>query len=921
MTAVVGRDDALAQIERFLDEARHRYLAFVLEGEPGIGKTTVWREAVRRGEEAGFRILACRPAQAEAKLAFAALADLLRDVEADVFSELPEPQRNALDAALLRRRAETGRIDPRAVATALASVLARLAQTSPLLVAIDDVQWLDQPSAAALSFALRRLDDSSSMAVLVALRLESAHRPNVLGLDRIERVRLGPLNLGALYHVIRSNLETVFPRPTLQRVEQASRGNPLFALEIARVLAERGVPAVGEPLPVPSDVQSLLRRRVRKLPAATREVLLAAASLAEPRVETLTAALGRPAEADLAPAEDAGIAECTNNAVVFAHPLYASAIVSSTDEAGRRRMHELLAGAVTALEERARHLALAREGDDEAVAGVVDEAARQAVQRGAPIAAAELVELALRLTVPGSEQEPRRLLDLAKYLHAAGEPERARSALESAGDLKSWPSHLRIEMMDVLAVASSYAHGPAALTELFESALDESMPGQAQAAAHIAISYAAQQIDAEQALEHAEAGLALVESLGEDVDPSFAVGALTTCARARVICGQGLDEDLVRRAVELEARLPSERVQAEPTSIAFAYWFKWLDDFDRSREWLTRYLDETSASGYDMFRAVVLAHLAHTECLAGNLLLAHEHALAACRISEELDVPRLRVLVETGLARVEAMLGKAEEARARAEPVDASVVGGAGFQIDLDATLGMLELSAGNHAAADEHLRKALERFELAHLAEPGLFRMHADAAEAAVALGDLERAERIREFLEDHGRRTGRRWSLATGARVRALIAAAHGELEEALAAVEEALRRHAELPMPLEHGRTLLVKGVIERRLRRRRASKASFEQALEIFAARGARLWEERAREELERLGLRRAAGDDLTESERRVAELTARGLTRREVAARLFVSPKTVDATLARVYRKLGIHTRAELGARMGEVVQR
>ena len=233
MTAVVGRDDALAQIERFLDEARHRYLAFVLEGEPGIGKTTVWREAVRRGEEAGFRILACRPAQAEAKLAFAALADLLRDVEADVFSELPEPQRNALDAALLRRRAETGRIDPRAVATALASVLARLAQTSPLLVAIDDVQWLDQPSAAALSFALRRLDDSSSMAVLVALRLESAHRPNVLGLDRIERVRLGPLNLGALYHVIRSNLETVFPRPTLQRVEQASRGNPLFALEIA----------------------------------------------------------------------------------------------------------------------------------------------------------------------------------------------------------------------------------------------------------------------------------------------------------------------------------------------------------------------------------------------------------------------------------------------------------------------------------------------------------------------------------------------------------------------------------------------------------------------------------------------------------------------------------------------------------------
>jgi hypothetical protein len=254
---------------------------------------------VRRGEEAGFRILACRPAQAEAKLAFAALADLLGAVEEDILAELPKPQRNALDAALLRRRPETERIDPRAVATALASVLARLAETAPLLVAIDDVQWLDRPSAAALSFALRRLDASTCVAVLVAVRLESSQRPEVLGLDRltdvrIERFRLGPLNLSALYHVIRSHLQTVFPRPTLQRIEQTSRGNPLFALEIARVLAERGVPPVGEPLPVPTDVESLLRRRVRKLPAATREVLLAAASLAEPRVETLRVALARP---------------------------------------------------------------------------------------------------------------------------------------------------------------------------------------------------------------------------------------------------------------------------------------------------------------------------------------------------------------------------------------------------------------------------------------------------------------------------------------------------------------------------------------------------------------------------------------------------------------------------------------------------
>jgi DNA-binding CsgD family transcriptional regulator len=926
MTAVVGRDDALARIERFLADGRHRYAALVLEGEPGIGKTTVWREAVQRGEEGGFRIVVSLPADAETKLAFAALADLVGAVEEDVLSELPEPQRNALDAALLRRHSETERIDPRAVAAALTSVLARLAQTSPLLVAIDDVQWLDRPSAAALGFALRRLDASSSVAVLVAVRLEASQRSDMLGLerltvDRIERVRLGPLNLSALYHVIRTHLQAVFPRPTLQRIEQTSRGNPLFALEIARVLAEHGIPPVGEPLPVPSDVDSLLRRRVRKLPAATREVLLAAASLAEPRVETLRRALGRPPEDELGPAEDAGIVDCARGSVEFVHPLYASAIVASAAEVERRRMHKRLAGAVTDLEERARHLALATEGEDEAVAAVVDEAAGRALQRGAPTAAAELAELALRLTMPGSEEQPRRRLDLAKYLHASGEPERARITLESAGNVTSWSSNLRTEVLDLFALLGSYVDAPSALSEFFERALDEPLPPQARAAAHISISYSVQQIDAERALEHAEAGVALLESLGDEVDPEFAAGALATYARARLICGHGLDEELVRRAVELEARLPPERVLAEPVTIAFAYWFKWLDDFDRSREWLTRFLGEASGSGYDMFRAVALVHLSHTECLAGNLRLAHEHALSASRISDELEVPRLRVLAETALARVEAELGNAEEVRALGEQLDTSVAGGAGFDIDLDGILGLLELSAGNYAAADERLRNALARFEVARFAEPGQFRIHADAAEAAVVVGDLERAERIYGFLERHGRRTGRRWSLATGARVRASVAAAKGELDEALAAIEEALRWHVELPMPLEHGRTLLVKGVIERRLRRRRLAKASFEEALEIFADMGARLWEELARGELARLGLRRAAGDDLTEAERRVAELTARGLTRREVAARLFVSPKTVDATLARVYRKLGVRTRAELGARMVELVQR
>jgi len=200
------------------------------------------------------------------------------------------------------------------------------------------------------------------------------------------------------------------------------------------------------------------------------------------------------------------------------------------------------------------------------------------------------------------------------------------------------------------------------------------------------------------------------------------------------------------------------------------------------------------------------------------------------------------------------------------------------------------------------------------------MHRMHANAAEAALALGDLERAEQIGNFLEQHGEKINHPWSLATGARVRALVSAARGDLESALAAVQQAMERHEQLALPFERARTLLVKGVIERRARRRAEATQCFEQALQIFENLGARLWAERAQAELDRVGLRRTSGAELTEGERRVAVLAARGLTNREVAAALFMSPKTVEANLSRAYRKLGIRSRAELGAQMAELVQ-
>jgi len=236
------------------------------------------------------------------------------------------------------------------------------------------------------------------------------------------------------------------------------------------------------------------------------------------------------------------------------------------------------------------------------------------------------------------------------------------------------------------------------------------------------------------------------------------------------------------------------------------------------------------------------------------------------------------------------------------------------------ASVALLELSRGQADAAWEACEPLTVPLEQQGIAEPVPAFFLPDALEALIALGQLERAEALIDSLEGRGRELDRAWALATGARCRGLLLAARGDVTGAADAVERAVVEHERLEMPFELARTLLVKGVVERRARRRARAKRSFERALEIFDRLGAKLWAERAQRELARVGLRRASGYELTAAERRVAELAAQGFTNRQVAAALFISPKTVEANLTRVYRKLGIASRAELGARMAAPLQ-
>jgi DNA-binding CsgD family transcriptional regulator len=229
--------------------------------------------------------------------------------------------------------------------------------------------------------------------------------------------------------------------------------------------------------------------------------------------------------------------------------------------------------------------------------------------------------------------------------------------------------------------------------------------------------------------------------------------------------------------------------------------------------------------------------------------------------------------------------------------------------------LGALELSLGDYAAADRVLGPYLPLLQSSGVGEPGVFAFVADEAEALIGLDRAAEAEPLIDWLAERGAALDRPWALAASARCRALKLASEGRPTEAMQAANEALLSHQRVPMPIELARTLLVKGRLHRRSREKSAAKQSLDEALRIFEEAGAMAWTDRTREELARVGLRPRASSGLTATEARIAELAAAGLTTRAIAAEAFITPKSVEGVLTRVYRKLGVSSRAQLAAKL------
>ncbi len=896
MPVVVGREPQLTAVEAFLDSGAR---ALAILGEPGIGKTTVWRDAVERAGTRGATVLVARPAESEARLAFGGLADLTSTVPDAVFAQLPEPQRHGLDVVLLRR-ASAAPPSRRVVAAAFLTLLRALAADLPVVVAVDDLQWLDPPSAAALEFAVRRLGDTQ-VRVLYSLRAGSAEPASLLGAFAelpAERIEIGPLSVAALHRILSDAIGRSFARPVLVRIAEASRGNPLHALEIARELERRGVEDGVTPLPVPESLGALVRARVKALPASTRRELLRAAALAGPDT-------GLVDEQALAPAEKAGLVSIDGaGRVQFTHPLFASAVYSAAATAERKSAHRLLAGAVADPVERAYHLALGSDGSDRAVVHELESAARHARSRAAPDTAASLLELALRLLAPDDEESTRVQLELAEQLYLASDFARAKRILEELLATLG-PGDPRSRALMTLAEIDYWRAGESAALSLAEEALAAAEDTLQRARCLTQIAMYAGTVDLAKAAAAARSASELLGEL-EAEEPGLASAALAAQLRADLFLGRGFDRSAAERAAALEARASSPPAAVDGRVVfKLGQWLRYVDDLAGARTALAQAEQQARDEGDEASLGNILLNQLVVETWAGDWEAA---ALLTERMTEAFEQQGVELEgVGPWRAYLHAHAGRLAETRSAAgrpprEPVIAAI---------RDRCLGLAELAAGEAAAADRHLRQAVETFAQVDFREPAIWRVDGDAIEAAVACGELERAELLADRFEKHAAQSSIPWNRAVSARCRALVSAAHGELEQADEALRRALAEHDACPVPYERARTLLVQGRVLRRLKQKREARRALDEAAAVFGRLGADGWLAQVEAERLRVASRRAP-DGLTASELRVARLAADGLSNPEIAAQVFVSRKTVESTLGRIFRKLGISSRTQLG---------
>ena len=790
-------------------------------------------------------------------------------------------------------------------------VLGALCQTGPVLVALDDVQWLDASSAAVLQVAMRRLRDQP-VGVLMTLRDEPQSRmpfelERSFSGQRITRLSLDALGRGALKRLFRERLEVELRPADLALIHDTSGGNPFFALELASYGARVDR---GSRLRVPDSLSVLLGERLARLPGEIGDVVFTAAVAGRPRVELIVAVLGS-ADAvrdalDVAVRE--GVLVLEGERVRFVHPLLASICYQQAAAEKRRAAHRLLAGTVVDVEERARHLALAVEGPDVVAAAELDAAADHAAARGATAAGADLSELAAALTAGDDATLSRRRRLRAANLHRlVGNLERAVTLLEEL--LAELPSGL--ERADVLLeLATTRKDDLPKMVALCDEALAAAAEDDARCTRILAYRSWAYLFEAEidAALRDARAALRAAEHVGDPTLLTVAIAQLATVETRAADITPGLLE----RGLEIEDGLDIRLEYNQSPRVALARRLIGTAELDRARAILEDLESEAATWGSEELRGVVLRSLGRVDWLAGRWDAALERTALALEFWEQMQAPHGVALTAYVRALLEVDLGRVEEARASAERGVAisRELSDQEWEILSLGALGRLELALGNLIAAGEYMDGLPARLFALGYHDPTA-PVWTDAVEVLLGVGELERARGYLDRHETYARRAGNPLALGCVARCRGLLAAAEGDTDAASEALARAVTELEPLPYPLEYGRALLCLGSVHRKAKRKGAARDALERSEAIFSGLGARLWAEKTVAELRRISGRRRGSVSLTETEERVARLAAKGRSNKQIAAELLMSVHTVGAHLSQVYRKLGISSRSEL----------
>ncbi|HET9507251.1 MAG TPA: AAA family ATPase, partial [Gaiellaceae bacterium] len=607
MSAIVGREGELQALEQFLASDRSPR-AFVLTGGPGIGKTTLWDSGVELGRERGLRVLTARASGADTKLSFAVLIDLLDGVGDEELATLPPPQRRALEVALFRAEPTGTPPETHAIALALLNVLREAAARQPLLVALDDVQWLDRASEDALAYAARRLVDEPAAFLLARRPGAPSEVERALEAKALDRLELQPVSLGAIRRILSERLGLALPRHLLRRLYDATLGYPLFAVELGRKVMQDGLPAIGEDLPVPDAVEDLLGTRVAGLPDGVRHALLAVALSPTLRVGQLA---GLADQEVIDAAVESGVLVVDRDEIRASHPLLAAAAVSHSDAAERRALHRALAGVVGEGELQTRHLALAAARPDAELAATVAAAAEAASHRGAPEAAVELAEHALRLTPHDHPDRLDRALELGGYLVVAGEKKRVRDLLEPL--IESFPPGAT-RAKAWLLLTSGEISGNEDIMRYLEQALAES-GGDRRARASV-LADLAENVAAVRVERIAEAEGWAVEALAATpgAEPDLERRALYGLAWARSLGGKPIDD--LWEQFRAASALPFY-IAYSPERIA-GQRLVWRGEIAAARAVLGRLLAEADERGEPSSYALQRLHLCELELRAGG---------------------------------------------------------------------------------------------------------------------------------------------------------------------------------------------------------------------------------------------------------------------------------------------------------------